>query len=135
MKPPRHSLVKSVLKDMYNPYAEASGCSTRSRTLDSQMYGVGEPSQGRADRADSAPALPVRSSAIAENAGLVPKIAHVSAAECFHLNNMGYNLEGAQSDSWESVCDEDFGEVDLVLARKVRRRLCLFVVHRRLNAA
>ena len=79
MRPPRHSLVTRVLKNTYNPYAEASGCSTRSRVPDSQMYGVGEPSSGRADRADSAPALPVRSSAIAGNAGLVPKIAHVSA--------------------------------------------------------
>lgn len=118
MRPPRHSLVKRVLKNTYNPYAEASGCSTRSRVLDSQMYGVGEPSPGRADRADSAPALPVRSSASAENAQLVPKKAHVSAAEYCPFNNMGENLESAQSDSWESVCDEDFGEVKLVLAGK-----------------
>ncbi|MEF2266564.1 replication initiation factor domain-containing protein [Janthinobacterium sp. LS2A] len=118
MRPPRHSLIKRASDRTYNPYAEASGCSTRARVVEPQMHGVGEPSPGRADRADSAPALPVRSSAIAGNAGLVPNIAHVSATECSPKNNMGENLEGAYSDSWESVCDEDFGEVKLVLAGK-----------------
>ncbi len=115
MRPPRHSLVTRVLKNTYNPYAEASGCSTRPRVLNSQMHGVGETSPGRADRADSAPALPVRSSASAENARLVPKIAYVSATECPPINKMGENLEGAESAAWSSICDEDLGEVELVM--------------------
>ncbi len=118
MRPVRNSLIKSRRKEAFNPYAEASGCSTQSRSAQSQVHGVGEPSPGRAERADSAPALPVRSSAIAENAQLVPKISHVGATECYPFNNMGKNLEGAQSEHWESVCDEDFGEVKLVLTGK-----------------
>ncbi|PMQ16337.1 replication initiation factor domain-containing protein [Janthinobacterium sp. AD80] len=98
-------------------YIDASGRSS-ARNLKSGLLGVGEPSPGRADRADSAPALAARSSAIAENARLVPKIAHVSATECPPINNMGKNLEGAQPEHWESVCEEDFGEVELVLTGK-----------------
>lgn len=118
MRPVRNSLIATRRKEAYSPYAEASGCSTQSRFAQSEMHGVGESSTGRADRADSAPALAARSSAIAENAQLVPQIAHVSATECSPINNMGKNLEGVQPEHWESVCEEDFGEVELVLTGK-----------------
>lgn len=57
MRPVRHALIAPRRKEAYSPYAEASGCSTQARSGKAQMHGVGEPSTGRADRADGASAL------------------------------------------------------------------------------
>lgn len=115
MKPVRHSLIKGRRKDVSNHYAEASACSTQTRSVKAQIYGVGKPAAAGADRTASAAALPERIGAEAETARLVPQIAHVSASGCPPINNMGENLESAESDVWSSICEEDLGEVELVL--------------------
>jgi phage replication initiation protein len=118
MRPVRNSLIKSRRKEAFSPYAEASGCSTQARSVKSQIYSVGKLSAASADRTASATALPERIGVEAEKARKVPQIAHVSATECCSLNNMGENLVGAKSEYWESVCNEDFGDVKLVLTGK-----------------
>lgn len=115
MKPIRHALIKGRRKEAPNPYAEASGCSVQARSVKAQIYGVGKPAAAGADRTASATALPERIGAEAEKAGLVPQIAHVSASGCPPINNMGENLESAEPEAWSSICDEDLGEVELVM--------------------
>jgi hypothetical protein len=80
MKSIRNSLIKGRCKEAANPYAEASGCSVQARSVKAQIYGVGKPAAVGADRTASATALPERIGEQAENARLVPQIAHVSAA-------------------------------------------------------
>ena len=96
-------------------YAVATGRSDSVRSVKSQVYGVGKSAATCADRTASATALPERVGAEAEKAGLVPQIAHVSASEGFHINNMWENLESTESETWSSICDEDLGEVELVM--------------------
>ena len=96
-------------------YAIATGRSDSVRSVKSQVYGVGKSAATCADRTASATALPERVGAEAEKAGLVPQIAHVSASEGFHINNMWENLESTESETWSSICDEDLGEVELVM--------------------
>ena len=115
MKPIRHSLIKGRRKEAPNPYAEASGCSLHARSVKAQIYGVGKPAAAGADRTASATALPERIGAEAEKAGLVPQIAHVSASGCPPINNMGVYLDSAESDVWTGICEEDLGEVQLVM--------------------
>ncbi|MNT24590.1 hypothetical protein D3C72_1600680 [compost metagenome] len=90
MRPVRNTLIKGRRKEAFSPYAEASGCSTQARSVKSQIYGVGKPAAACADRSVSAPALPVRIGADAASAGLVPQIAHVSAAGCPPLITWGF---------------------------------------------
>lgn len=115
MRPVRNTLIKGRRKEAFSPYAEASGCSTQARSVKSQIYGVGKPAAACADRSVSAPALPVRIGAEAESAGLVPQIAHVSAAGCPPINNMGVYLDSTELDVWTGICEEDLGEVELVM--------------------
>lgn len=100
-------------------YLDASGGSSSVRSVKSQIYGVGKSVADRADRSDSALALSRRSGATAEIAELVPQKAQLQAPASYPINNMGENLVGAneaqQADVWVSVCDEDFGEVPLVI--------------------
>jgi phage replication initiation protein len=118
MRPVRHSLIKSRRKEVPNPYAEASGCSTQARSVKAQIYAAGKSPDADAGRTASAPALPERTGVEAEQARLVPHFAHVSEASEAPINNMGKNLDGAEPEYWESVCEEDFGEVELVLTGK-----------------
>lgn len=117
MRPVRHSLLGEIQKDAETAYASASGGTARARFVKSQIYGVGKHSTGRADRADSALALPVRDGTVAENAGLVPQNAQGWAPAVAPINNMGENLVGADDaddpHSWASISDEDLGEVSL----------------------
>lgn len=96
-------------------YAVATGRSDSVRSVKSQVYGVGKSAATCADRTASATALPERIGAEAEKAGLVPQIAQVSAAGCPPINNMGENLESVEAEAWSSICDEDLGEVELVM--------------------
>lgn len=95
-------------------YIDASGRSSV-RHVKSQIYCTGKRAAVGADRTASAAALPERIGAEAEKARLVPQIAHVSASGCPPINNMGENLESAESEAWSSICDEDLGEVELVM--------------------
>lgn len=99
-------------------YIDASGSSSAARGVKSQIYGVGKQSASVAERTASAPALPERIGADADASRLVTQFAHVSAPVKGHINNMWENLTGAKADEpqvWVSVCDEDFGEVPLLL--------------------
>lgn len=96
-------------------YISASGRTTGARAVKSKIYGMGKSAATGADRTASAAALPERIGAEAEKARLVPQIAHVSANECPPINNMGENLQSAESEAWSSICDEDLGEVELVM--------------------
>ncbi|WP_308924601.1 replication initiation factor domain-containing protein [Janthinobacterium sp. J1-1] len=96
-------------------YIDASGGVSAVRSVKSRIYGVGKLAAACTDRSVSAPALPVRIGAEAESAGLVPQIAQVSASEGSHINNMWENLESTESETWSSICDEDLGEVELVM--------------------
>lgn len=100
-------------------YIDASGGSSAVRSVKSQIYGIGKPMTDRADRTAGATAPPERIGAEAEKAGLVPQKAQLHAPSSIPINNMGENLAGAneaqQVDVWVSVCDEDFGEVPLVI--------------------
>jgi len=95
-------------------YIDASGRSSV-RNVKSQIYCAGKPPAVSADRTASAAALPERIGVEAEKAGLVPQIAHVSASGCPPINNMGENLQNVESEAWSSICDEDLGEVELVM--------------------
>lgn len=115
MRPVRHSLIRRQREKSAGQYELASGGSVRTRNVDPQLYGTGKLSDAGAERTGCAPARPVRSAAEAENAGLVPHFSHVSHAARDAINNMAENLESGASDNWASVCDEDLGQVDLVL--------------------
>jgi len=107
------SLMKPTAKTT-DAYFIATGRSS-ARTLKAKLYGLGKSPAGDGDRADSAPALPVRVVSTVQKTELVPQIAHVSASGCPPINNMGENLESAESETWSSICDEDLGEVELVM--------------------
>lgn len=96
-------------------YATATGRSSSVRAVKARLFGIGKPVGHCAERTARATALPERIGATAENAGLVPQKAHVSAAGCPPINNMGENLQSAESEAWSSICDEDLGEVELVM--------------------
>lgn len=100
-------------------YLDASRGTSAVRSIKSQMYGVGKHSTERADRTDSALALPVRDGTVAENAGLVPQKAQGWAPAEAPINNMGENLVGADvaddPHAWASISDEDLGEVSLMM--------------------
>jgi phage replication initiation protein len=97
-----------------NPYAAASGGSI-ARRVKADIYASGKGDGICAERTASAGALPGRLGAAAGKNGLVPRTAYESRCDSPPINNMGENLESDVSDSWTSVCDEHFGEVDLVL--------------------
>lgn len=98
-------------------YATASGRSSAVRAVKAQLFGTGKPVGRCAERTASAAALPERTGATAEagNEGLVPRFAQFRAPAEAPINNMGENLEGADSDRWASISDEDLGEVSLVI--------------------
>jgi phage replication initiation protein len=115
MRPVRHSLIRRQLERAATDYANASGGTSSARAIKSQLYGIGILSDASAERAGCAPARSVRSAAEAEKTGFVPQIAQVSEAMFSPINNMGENLESNESGNWASLCDEDLGEVQLVL--------------------
>lgn len=100
-------------------YLDASGGTSAVRSIKSQMYGVGKHSTERADRTDSAQALPVRDGTVAENARLVPQNSQGQALTERPINNMGENLVSADEDDvverWSAVSEEHLGEVSLVM--------------------
>ncbi len=104
---------KSSFGQEINAYTAASGCSARA--VKAQIYGIGKVVAESAERTASATALPERIGANSALSGLVPKNAQV-APVVDPINNMGENLVGADDvDSWESISDEELGEVALVL--------------------
>lgn len=119
MRPVRHSLIRRQRERAAGDYAQATGGTNYARSAKARVYAAGKSSAINAERTDSAPALPVHSAVDAENIGLVPQIAQVSAVRSAPINNMGENLISAPSteapELWTAVSDEHLGEVSLVM--------------------
>ncbi|MYM21115.1 hypothetical protein GTP46_00435 [Duganella sp. FT135W] len=115
MRPVRHSLIRRQREKAAGDYAQATGGTSYARSVKSQIYDAGKSSAINAERTDSAPALPVRFAVDAENTGLVPQIAQVSAAMNAPINNMGENLSGKREARWSTANDEHLGHVQLVM--------------------
>lgn len=112
--------VKSGRGEVLSDYAQASGCSTgAARSVKSQIYSSNKLAPKRADCTGSASALTAQSGAVGEPAEIVPQKAQLLAPVGCLINNMRENPvganEGSDDDCWVSICDEDFGEVKLVV--------------------
>lgn len=94
-------------------YAEAAGRSVRA--VKSRIYGTGKSGTDDGVRTARSEARTERSAEGVPEHGLVPHSAHDSGPLASPINNMGINLESDASEDWASICDEDLGEVDLVL--------------------
>ncbi|WP_152446824.1 hypothetical protein [Janthinobacterium sp. HH01] len=81
----------------------------------------------------SAAALPERTGGEAEKVGLVPHIAHVSAAQSAPINKMGLNPVSAEADeeteNWSAVSEEHLGEVSLVMTDSGKTKTVPFLTH------
>lgn len=100
-------------------YVDASGGFDSARSVKSKIYGAGKPSVLKAGSTARAVAMPERTGAKAEKAGLVPRFSCVTEASVSPINNMGENLHTSDldhdSDQWSTVCEEDLGEVSLMM--------------------
>ncbi|MEM8512320.1 phage replication initiation protein [Massilia sp. MP_M2] len=111
----RSSCLSTIKNSEMNAYAEASGCSGISRRVKAEIYGVGKPCNADGDRTARSAARTERIAEGVQAQGLVPHFAPDSAPLFSPINNMGENLEDEIERNWTGVCDEDLGQVDLVL--------------------
>ena len=103
-------------------YENASG-SSPSRRVKSKIYAAAKATGDVAAVVASATALPKDSGNVARKAGLVPENAGYNAPSA-PINNMGENLQTtASGQNWEPVCDEDMGQVEIVVTSSGKTKI------------
>lgn len=115
MRPLRHLLIRQQRTSAQDEYERATGGSLRAYRTEHEKAAPFFISDDGAERTASASALPERIGAEAEIVGFVPHSAQVSTDRTPPINNMGVYLDSAESEAWASICDEDLGEVELVM--------------------